>query len=862
MKKLLLFVCVLLSVNILSAQKNVLIEEVTGTWCNNCPSGIYYLDSLHHTYDNVIAIAVHTKGVASDPMDYEDYFSEMKLSSAPSANIGRRYTSKNVDQWFESVEAEMEEKAKASVSVETQFDEATRLLTSVVTIEALEDMTGTYRVAGVVCEDAVTGPSPQYNQANVYASYYIEMGGFENMPDPIPANRIAYDHVARQMLGGYEGETGFPLSLAAGQTYAQTFTYYLPEEYDHNYIRVVGILLDGEGIVDNAGISQYANGETNAAPKFTSAPITENYAAVEYLYNIYVHDSDDKKLTISVEEKPEWLTFAQHNNKSASIKGITNEPGEYEVVLKVTDGNTETLQSYTIIVSEPLNASWETLGERAFSTINHGYILGTCSYDGKIYVFMHETNFPAVYEYTPSTNKWQKMVSPADEIGYDGGIAAGTDGIYIVYTVRSKDIIKVKKYSNGAWNDVDNIGKVGTSPKIAVDSKDIVYIGFNDSGENNRYYVNRFVNGNWENAGANYVTSGGGTWARLALDSKGVPYVSWPDFYSGQHVYVSKLMGEAWVTVGGKAPVSETIPMENNYQDLAIDDNGNIYIAYSASGTGSLTVLRHTPGWDTLGLQVWEPLGLDVAQGTIKGVDVAVDSAQNFYVAYADMNFENKMSVMKYNGTEWSYVGQRGFSESATDSYLSMTLHNDSPCVVYTDNEKSYKASAKYYKLSGFLYPPYNLKAEVVNVGNISLTWEVPIGTTPLKYNIYRNESLIGNTSQSSYLDEDLEIGKYTYAVSAVYEDGESEKTTPVTVDVTSVIENNEIGFIVYPNPTENNITIESVNDAEVTVYSVNGQMLSRQNISEGINTIDLSNLNSGMYFINVNNTMVKVVKK
>ena len=84
-----------------------------------------------------------------------------------------------------------------------------------------------------------------------------------------------------------------------------------------------------------------------------------------------------------------------------------------------------------------------------------------------------------------------------------------------------------------------------------------------------------------------------------------------------------------------------------------------------------------------------------------------------------------------------------------------------------------------------------------------------------------------------------------------------------VTVNVTlSVNENNEVVFMMYPNPAENNITIESVKDAEVKIYSVNGQMLSQRNISEGVNTIDISNLNAGMYFVSVNGTMVKIVKK
>ena len=294
MKKLLLVICAMLSLNIVTAQKNVLLEEATGTWCSYCPTGIYYIDSLMHTYDNVIAIAIHT----NDIMACEEYFEKTKLISAPTANIGRRFTGKETTDWFSCVQDEMNYQPKANVTVTTEFEAATRLLTAVITITALENMEGTFTVGGVVCEDAVSGTTSQYNQANQYSNYYFPMGGYEDLPNPIPANRIAYDHVARQLLGGYEGETGFPTVLAKDQTFAQTFTYYVPENYDHNYLRVVGILLEN-GTVDNAGISSYVNGKTNAAPKFTSSPVVEVPVGLEYIYNVYFHDTDDKDIVLS-----------------------------------------------------------------------------------------------------------------------------------------------------------------------------------------------------------------------------------------------------------------------------------------------------------------------------------------------------------------------------------------------------------------------------------------------------------------------------------------------------------------------------------------------------------------------------------
>ena len=203
MKKFLFLLCALLSINVLTAQKNVLIEESTGTWCQYCPSGIYYIDSLVTMYDNVIAVAIHT----NDVMAVEEYFTAGNFSQAPEANIGRRYQNKSTDQWFNFVQQEMAVQPKSTVTVENQFNESTRLLTSTITIDAIENIEGNYKIGAIITEDAVTGPAPQYNQANQYSNYYFPMGGFENLPNPVPANRMAFDHVARHLLGGYNGES-------------------------------------------------------------------------------------------------------------------------------------------------------------------------------------------------------------------------------------------------------------------------------------------------------------------------------------------------------------------------------------------------------------------------------------------------------------------------------------------------------------------------------------------------------------------------------------------------------------------------------------------------------------------------------
>lgn len=855
MKKFLFLLCALLSINVLTAQKNVLIEESTGTWCQYCPSGIYYIDSLVTMYDNVIAVAIHT----NDVMAVEEYFNAGGFIMAPEANIGRRYQNKSTDQWFNFVQQEMAVQPKSTVTVENQFNESTRLLTSTITIDAIENIEGNYKIGAIITEDAVTGPAPQYNQANQYSNNYFPMGGFENLPNPVPANRMAFDHVARQLLGGYNGETGMPSTLAAGQSYTHTFTYTVPENFNHNYLKVIGVLIAPDGTIDNAGQSAYVNGEQNAAPKFTSTPVTENFALVNYIYNIYVHDTDDKDLTINVEEKPEWLTFEQYDNKSAALYGMPQTAGEYDIVIKVTDGETETVQSYTLVVSEPLEASWEYLGLRGITESSiYMYLFGSCSQNGNVFLFVKEYNCPTVYKYDGVLGQWSKLGSLDDNMAYDGGITVDQNGVvYIVYSLMGNqqadddDYVKVKKYENGQWSDVGDINKVGSVTKLAMGSDNVLYLSFRDYNANSRYYVYRFVNNEWERLGGEVS---GGAWAKLALDSNNTPYVSWSDTYAGNLIYVSKLIGEVWVKVGGTKVSDESCYY---YQDLAIDKEGNIYVAYCGYQDNILNVYRYNGS-------EWESIGSSVTSIPIKGIDVALDSEQNFYVSFSDMNMENRMSTLKYNGEEWSFVGQRGYSDPG-DSYMSMTMINDNPCVLYTDVTNGNKASSMYFMPYNFLFPPHNLTAELVGEDDVILTWEAPqtMEMQPISYNVYRNDAKIGNTEAFTYNDEDLTPGLHRYTVTAVYENGESSPAGPVSVQVTvSIDENNEVAFVVYPNPAENYVMIESIKEAEVSIYSINGQMVSSQTISEGTNTIDVSNLNAGIYFMKVNESMIKIIVK
>ena len=90
----------------------------------------------------------------------------------------------------------------------------------------------------------------------------------------------------------------------------------------------------------------------------------------------------------------------------------------------------------------------------------------------------------------------------------------------------------------------------------------------------------------------------------------------------------------------------------------------------------------------------------------------------------------------------------------------------------------------------------------------------------------------------------------------------DSEKIPALDINGTiGVGENIAVANVsIYPNPANDFIMIETENETEIKIYSVSGQMVLRQSISEGTNTIDVSKLNSGIYFIDLEGVMNKVV--
>ena len=235
-----------------AAGKAVVGEEATGTWCQWCPRGAVYMDLFEDTYqDYWIGIAVHN----GDPMTDATYDAGMGalIGGYPSAVVDRGPDVDPSGMTADFLDRLQTDPAAVLLNGAT-WDPASRVLEVSVKTTFSQNANNSYKVACALTEDGVTGTDGGYNQSNAYAGGGNGvMGGYESLPNPVPASVMVYDHVARSIAPSFAGSSNsFPASINAGEDYISNFSFTLPVDWDENNIHIVGLLMDPSGRIDNA----------------------------------------------------------------------------------------------------------------------------------------------------------------------------------------------------------------------------------------------------------------------------------------------------------------------------------------------------------------------------------------------------------------------------------------------------------------------------------------------------------------------------------------------------------------------------------------------------------------------------------
>lgn len=219
----------------------VLIEDLTGQRCINCPTGTDIINGIIETYgeDNVIAVGIHCGplgfagnskrvGLMTDTgVEYYKHWANGTNLGQPSAIFNRKKGKgpiDNLNNWAAEVGLIISEKANLSVDIANAYDAKMRTLTTKV---------GAFGVNGTV--------------SGKLQVWIVEDGikAMQMMPDGSANQDYIHNHVFRAAVNGTWGEE---VTVKEGETTSKDYSYVLPETWNAENISVVAFVYNDNGV--------------------------------------------------------------------------------------------------------------------------------------------------------------------------------------------------------------------------------------------------------------------------------------------------------------------------------------------------------------------------------------------------------------------------------------------------------------------------------------------------------------------------------------------------------------------------------------------------------------------------------------
>ncbi len=232
----------------------IVVEEATGTWCTWCPRGAVWLDRMNTCFgDNFIGVAVHN----NDPMALAAYDSGLtgfpNFPGFPSVVVDRTNVM-DPSELEQPTIAKVGNAPNVVLGVSADWDESTRALNVTGYADMNMSTTTGFKWVGVLTEDGVTGTGSGYDQINAYSGGgQGPMGGYENLPNPVPAAQMVYDHVGRALLAGYGGvaDAGLENLSEGDQAFFDFDEITVPAEYNMENMHIIVMLIAPNGVIVN-----------------------------------------------------------------------------------------------------------------------------------------------------------------------------------------------------------------------------------------------------------------------------------------------------------------------------------------------------------------------------------------------------------------------------------------------------------------------------------------------------------------------------------------------------------------------------------------------------------------------------------
>ncbi len=222
--------------------RTVLVEEVTGVRCTNCPVGSQTLVALQQQYgtDKLVVVSLHAAANFSVPYtNQEDYRSaEIQelanyigvLEGFPTASVNRRLLPNETTifltphtRWGGEVAQDLLKDPSLALTLENTFDPVSRALS--VKIGILSDLTqiGERRLTVLITQDSIIGQ---------------QLSGSSLIPNYV------HRHVVRDVVTAPSGDI-IVETLEAGQLVNKTYNVSLPADWEAKHCSVIAYVHGG-----------------------------------------------------------------------------------------------------------------------------------------------------------------------------------------------------------------------------------------------------------------------------------------------------------------------------------------------------------------------------------------------------------------------------------------------------------------------------------------------------------------------------------------------------------------------------------------------------------------------------------------
>lgn len=383
---------------------------------------------------------------------------------------------------------------------------------------------------------------------------------------------------------------------------------------------------------------------------------------------------------------------------------------------------------------------------------------------------------------------------------------------YIAYKdVANGSKCTVMRYNGTSWVFVGAQAftpGIAREQSIAIDQQNgDVYVEYTDATVN-KIVVSKFNDnaGAWEPLGPNgFASSPGEFYQQIKIDN-GIPYLVCGGYQAYIKQYTTGTPTGTWGAIS--APV---ISMAQAWYTRMAVDGSNQYVIYSdMASAGKATVAKvNASGVVAVGGV------LGFTTGGIGYADITMDGSTP-YISYQDSLAGRKLSVMKFNGTSWDYIGGQGVSSGNVENNR-ILVYNSTPYIAYHDESDGN-----------------------IHVKKFDGTNWVSVGSAVSNGQVFLNDMIINdNHVFIAYRDAESFGGRMTVKKFDLNETNSINQTTTKNIST-------------YPNPVQNDLFIR-VNDQEITkmdVLDLSGKIVKSINTFQ--NSIDVSDLNQGVYFLKV----------